>query len=43
MAFIERPAKQTKLDRHRRRFRPDEAQQETEQTRQGMHLPIQQS
>jgi hypothetical protein len=40
MVFIERPAKQTKLDRHHRRFRPDEAQPETEQARQGMALSL---
>ncbi|MCC5468329.1 SBBP repeat-containing protein [Pelosinus baikalensis] len=40
MAFIERPAKQAKLDRHHRRFRADDAQPETEQARQGMALSL---
>ncbi|MBP2657446.1 MAG: hypothetical protein H6Q69_478 [Firmicutes bacterium] len=40
MAFVERSAKQTKLDRHHRLFRPDEAQAETEQVRQGMALSL---
>jgi hypothetical protein len=40
MAFIEHPAKQTKFDRHHRRFHPDEAQPETEQARQGMALSL---
>jgi hypothetical protein len=40
MAFIERPTKQTKLDRHHRRFRPNEIQPETEQARQGMALSL---
>ena len=41
MAFIEHPAKQTKFDRHHRRFHPDDAQPETEQVRQGMALSLQ--
>jgi hypothetical protein len=40
MTFIERPAKQTKLDRHHQDFRPDKALPETEQTRQGMALSL---
>jgi len=40
MTFIERPAKQTKLDRHHRLFRADDAQPEMEQARQGMALSL---
>ncbi|AJQ25637.1 SBBP repeat-containing protein [Pelosinus fermentans] len=40
MAFIESSAKQTKLDRYHRLFRPDEAQSETEQVKQGMALSL---
>ena len=40
MAFIERSAKQAKLDRHHQRFHPDEAQPETEQSRHGMALSL---
>jgi hypothetical protein len=40
MAFIERPAKQRKLDRDHPHSRPGKAQPETEQTRQGMALSL---
>lgn len=40
MVFIERPTKQTKLDRYHRRFHPNEIQPETEQARQGIALSL---